>query len=176
MKKLFALSLFVIFMSINAQAVEYYDDGLVHDIDTTINDSISIWNGEHHLPETFTTVNVLSGGNVNYVDVYDQSIVNVFTGGQISEVSAHHESQIVMNNVFLDVGSHVYANDYSHVSMTGGQAMIASAGNSTVEITDATVYLDIQDNGQVTVTDSQIEYFELRMNASLRLPKESFLY
>ena len=48
MKKLFVLSLFVMFMSVNAQAIEYYDDGQEHDISTSISDSIAIYNGDVH--------------------------------------------------------------------------------------------------------------------------------
>ena len=92
MKKLLLLSLFVIFMSFNAWAIEYYDDGQEHDISTFIDDGISIWNGTHHLPDTFTTVNLLSGGSVHGADIYDQSIFNVFAGSEVGMVRSHYES------------------------------------------------------------------------------------
>jgi hypothetical protein len=291
MKKLFILSLFVIFVSINAQAVEYYDDGQEHDISTPVNDSISIWNELHHLPETFTTVNILSGGSVNHADIYDTSIFNVFTGswvgsigshdesnftifdgsveeielyhdshgaisggtvseidvwnqsyisvsggdivgtpvtpsfytpgittydngtveisggfineiqslgnstvemsggvvakmsiyedstanitgGNLEEMSSFHNSQIVMTDVMMDPGSFgVSAYDYSHMSISGGNVRFVSNGNSTVEVRNAAVDFGIEDNGQVTVFDSQINYLppELHMNSSLNL-------
>jgi hypothetical protein len=117
MKKLFVISLIVIFISINAQAVELYDDGQEHDISTSLNDSIEIWNGEHHLPETFTTVNIQSGGTIFSADIYDTSIMNVFTGGEVSDIYSHLYSNF---NIFDGFVNEIELYDYSHGTMSGG--------------------------------------------------------
>ena len=102
MKKLFVLSFIVIFMSFNAQAVEYYEDGLEHDISTPINDSIVIYNvddngGVHTGPPT--TVNLQSGGSVSGADIYDQSILNVYAGSEAGMIRSHLESNFEISEL-----------------------------------------------------------------------------
>jgi hypothetical protein len=285
MKKLFVLLLCAIFMSVNAQAVEYYDDGLEHDISTPVNDSIAIYNGNAHIGPP-TIVNLQSGGAVGGVEIYDQSIFNVYagseagmirsyfesnfeifdgiahdielydfshgtmsggtvsyvnvmgesrfsvsggeiagdiyrpgriftsdygtaeisggfvdevlsvgnstvemsdgsvfemnlhetssanlTGGIVHSLTTNQNSRLVMTDVIMDEVGYVQAYDSSRVTMTGGEGFIDAMADSVVEISNATVDLAVQENAQVTVSDSQINYLppELRMNSSLTL-------
>jgi hypothetical protein len=128
MKKLFIISLFVIFMSLNAQAIDY-DDGQEHDIRPD-NDIIYIYNADVHQGDP-TIVNLVSGGVVSSVDVYDTSIFNLFTGGEVLRVPSGSET-----HSYSSITSH---ND-SQVTMWGGTAYAISAlDTSYAEMWDGTI-------------------------------------
>jgi hypothetical protein len=129
MKKLFVTSLVVFFMSVNAQAVEYYDDGLEHDIDTTINDSIEIYNDVPHLPETFTTVNIQSGGSIYGADIFRNSLLNVYSGGWSGEINSHMFSNFNIINGSVD---EIDLYDESHGAMSGGTAYEINVWNQSI--------------------------------------------
>jgi hypothetical protein len=290
MKKTLLVSLFVALFSFDVMAVQYYDDGQEHDISTSISDSIEIYNDVHDLPETFTTVNIQSGGSIYGADIFDESLLNLYPGGWVGEINSHmfsnfniingsvdeidlydeshgaisggtayeidvwnqsifsvsggevlgtpvspsyytagitthenatveisggyvnkinsignsmvemsdgvvsemhlHEtssgnltggivnslttnqnSQLVMTDVIMDEVSYVQAYDSSRVTMTGGEGLIDAMGDSVVEISNATVDVAVQENAQVTISDSQLNHLppELRMNSSLHL-------
>jgi hypothetical protein len=100
MKKLFVLGLIAVFIAFNAQAVEYYDDGQEHEISTPVTDDISIWDGSivqgDHLGGP-TIVNLVSGGSVGVVEVYQTSSFNVFTGGEVfGSVHSYNESNFTI--------------------------------------------------------------------------------
>jgi hypothetical protein len=289
MKKLSVLLLIAVFMSINVYAVQYYDDGQTHTINTPINDGISIYNANPNIGPS-TTVNLQSGAGVPGAEIYDTSMLNVFsgseigvvrsyiesnfaisggtahdlelfhhsfgtmtggraynvtvgdescfsvsggdiydpsgaeygqpggirtsengiarisgggtsrvislgsskvemsdgdvatmntheystatiTGGHVGQILAFGESQVTINYFMTTPQEwNVTTNDYSHASITGGQGFIAVQGNSVANISSANVQLDIQNNGQATVTDSHLSYVNsLYMNTSLNL-------
>jgi hypothetical protein len=151
MKKVFVLGLIAVFIAFNAQAVEYYDDGQEHDISTPVNDSISIWNGEHHLPETYTTVNLQSGGTIYSADIYDQSIFNVFSDSETGDILSHHESHF---NIFNGTVHHIELFDESHGIMSGGNVSeVYVSQDSRFSVSGGEIAGDIYMPGGIVTSD-----------------------
>ena len=157
MKKLFILSLLVVFTSINTLAIDY-DDGQEHDINTPLNDSIYIYNAADP-----TVVNLVSGGVVSSVDVYDTSIFNLFSGGEVLSVPSgsdtvidysfisHNDSQ---DNMWGGTARAIYALDNSFVEMWDGGLHdgIGALGNSHVVMRGGYTHsIGAAENGHLTM-------------------------
>ena len=117
MKRLLAVAVLLVWVFAGNIQAATYEDGQTHDIDYLLNDSVYILNHNYNIDEP-TTVNLLTGGIVNGVDVYDSSVFNLFDGGTVNyEIYAYWQSRV---NISGGTASGVIAGDYSHVTMTGG--------------------------------------------------------
>lgn len=101
-----------------------YDFGGEYDIDFVINDRVYVRNNASGEP---TTVNLLLGGSVGDLHVWDTSQINIYGG---------------------TVGNYFYADDDSRVTMSSGMITghFEAGYNSTIDITGGTIG-DFQSEG-----------------------------
>jgi hypothetical protein len=133
MKRLiFTSCLCVLFVACPALGLVEFKDGLTHNIDYPINDSVKV---DYQTPYMYTTVNVLTGlgddyslsgfehsriniysGYTSYLYSYDSSQVNI-SGGSITDLHSRGSSHVVITGGAigdLDIGF------YSIVDISGG--------------------------------------------------------
>jgi len=153
-----------------------YGDGQSHDIDYLLNEGVIIYNHSHNIDEP-TTVNLLSGGTVDGVDVYDSSFFNLFDGGTVNyNLNAHNDSRV---NISGGTVSDLTAGEYSQVSMSGGQVdYFGAVGNSVVDVTGGSMKsLHVSEDSAVNISNTYIEYggnLKLWQNASLSMTNTTF--
>lgn len=122
-----------VFGLLNLQAVTYYNDGGVWDID----EPLGIVRVEDSPSSEPTTVNVVSGGEVStlrsrdnslitvsggsaiYLHSYDNSQVTISEGSIGNSLHTYNSSQAAMSGGFV---SSLYARNSSQVTISGGQA------------------------------------------------------
>jgi hypothetical protein len=131
----------------------YFKDGLTHNIDYRIDDSIFV---DYQAPLMYTTVNWLAGGS-NYfhnLDAYEQSRINI-RGGYINGLISHNSSQVDMSGGLID-GIRSFGS--SHVSISGGTIWDLSSDDfSQVNISGGSMWhLRIYDSSQVNISGGSI--------------------
>ena len=146
----------------------YFNDGGIHNIDYAI--------AEYVYVENHTTVNVLDGGSLSIITIYDNSQVTMtgghvvvlsardssqvtMSGGQVSELTATNGSQVTMSGG--SINSNLTAAGSSHITMSGGSVssnLIAwESGQITMSGGSVGLYLFANDSSQVTMLGGTIE-------------------
>ncbi|MBL7107493.1 MAG: PEP-CTERM sorting domain-containing protein [Phycisphaerae bacterium] len=134
---IFVMMLICCFELPKAVGTIYFDDGQIHNIETTINDDIWV---DYEAPGMETTVNLIFGGEVDHMKAYNNSLVNVFDG---------------LINQSLD------ALDSSRVNISGGTIMtsVFATSNSQLSISGGLIKssLNAQCSSQITISSGQID-------------------
>jgi hypothetical protein len=182
-------------------AVVTYDDGLVHDIDFFLYDTVFVLNSSTGEP---TSVNIVDGGSIYYnlsaygdsnvrvaggsvnssgghkCFVYDKSTLEI-SGGMINDLSVYHDSIATINggsityNVFaynnsivniyggaigVGMGRDLIASNYAKVFMSGGSIGRYLEANNDAEIlfSGGSIAYDLiaGDNSQVVISGGSI--------------------
>lgn len=137
----------------------YLNDGLIHNIDYEINDSVHV---DYMAPEMYTTVNVLDGGSidtpyylwgfensrinilgghVHYLDGYDWSRVSI-SGGVIT---SFRNSDFCQANISGGVIGSLDPAVYSQVNISGGEILnLESYDFCQVNISGGEILLDLR--------------------------------
>lgn len=99
----------------------YFDDGGVHTLDYANNEVHFTSYGYAYVYDNFwnepTTLNIVLGGIVGIVSVWDNSIVNVFDGEISSSLYAEDDSEITISGGYV---RSLVAYNYSSISVSGG--------------------------------------------------------
>lgn len=106
------------------------------------------------------TVNILSGGSVNFLGETSGSIVNL-NGGWVDNWSSWHSSTANVHSG--TVGSEIYARDSSRVNVSGGKVKQIQASDATgINISGGVVdYLWAGGRSSVTVTSGNIRRLDV---------------
>jgi len=137
--------LVVLLSNLRVVADLYFDDGLIHNIDYTINDDVWV---DYQAPGMQTTVNLLDYGYIaiaSELHGYNESHINV-SGGYTYTLRAHDNTQVDITDGRAQL---FYANDNTQVDITGG---IVS-------------WFMGQDNTRVDITGGSIGHWSLSQNA-----------
>lgn len=173
----------VLFMFFNeSKAVIFWDDGLVHNIDSVITDDLSIGNVQ---------VNLFSGGDIqgslttsqnskftSYGGIIEDSVwvFNnsdfTFNDGTIKGwLIPHDNSQVEIYGGKIGVGYSIYSNEYSNTIVFGGEMLdpIVSRGHSMVSIwggnIEDTLYAQQWSTIVVNGTDFNFNYGLITQNS-----------
>ena len=100
-----------------AGAIVVFDDGLVHNIDSSLNDIVEVYDSSIGNP---TIVNVLTGGVIKWqLKAYENSYINIWDGTLENDLWFYDQSQI---NIYGgEIKTHISAYGSSQVSITGGE-------------------------------------------------------
>lgn len=170
MKRLVS-SLFLItllfFISVNALAVTYLNDGESHYINSQTDETIWV---DYETPGTETTVNILDGGAINAIKGYTDSQIYMF-GGSSNNIDLYENSHaeitsgIICGDITLldkasmtmsggEIFLGISASGESHLSFSGGRTNLVSTGqNSRVLITGGSFNnTDAHGNSEVTIS------------------------
>ncbi|MFH1883536.1 MAG: hypothetical protein ABIL62_12600 [Planctomycetota bacterium] len=108
-----------LFFPIGSQNVEanmYFSDGETHTINFTINDEVRVYNSPSDYP---TTVNLVTGGEINYhFHVYDSSQASISGGSIAGHTGAYDNSQISISGG--SIGGDFVARSSGQISISGG--------------------------------------------------------
>jgi hypothetical protein len=158
--QILVIGLMVVGLSnITVHASIIFNDGSLHEINTILNDTIEVKNNFWN--ET-TTVNLLSGGWVDEIRAYEDSLINVL-GGQIGEalfsgsnVYAYDTSRVNFSGG--EIVRYLIAEDYGYINFSGGEVGRSMYGydNSQIAISGGIVQEDLYLYGGATMTDGQI--------------------
>lgn len=170
-------------------AMVHFRDGGTHNIDYVIDDDVWVdWGGLGMQ----TTVNLLSGGSINYpwslvgcessqinilggsigwcLWAFDSSQVDI-SGGSMEHVSAHGGSQVHMGAG--SVRSLFYASDSSQVDFSGGSIgdYLSAWGSSQVYISGGSIqeYVYALDSSHVEISGGAIGYLYTRDNSQMHI-------
>ena len=140
-----------------------FKDGLTHNIDYAIADSVWV---DFQSPSMFTTVNLLGGGSTPNLRGYEQSRINVRGGstGLHSLDSSH---------VYISGGEILYliSQDSSYVDISGGSiGELYSWDSSQVNITGGSIYKYL-----CSFSSSQVDIFGGSIKGPLYLDVRSFI-
>ena len=98
------------------EATIYYDDGVVHNINSYINDSVKVRNSS---TGDLTTLNLFSGGHINgHLAGEGDSKINVFDGYIENNLAGTENSKIEVYGGYVDAS--IWAYDNSEISLSGG--------------------------------------------------------
>jgi hypothetical protein len=117
-----------------------YSDGGTHDITSVISDTVWV---DHAAPGMYTTVNLLAGGNIGELSVYQDGRANLL-GGTLMRTPWGY-----------DCYGHLYAYDRSQVAMSdGATGDLIAHDSSHLAISGGVVWDDVvaYDNSQVTIS------------------------
>ncbi len=103
------------------EATIFYDDGVVHNIDSYINDSVKVRNST---TGDLTTLNLFSGGHISgHLAGEDDSQINVFDGYIENNLVGWENSTIKIYGGHVDAT--IWAYDNSEVYLSGGSVKSA---------------------------------------------------
>jgi hypothetical protein len=186
-KKALLISLFIVFISIDSEAVQYYEDGQSHDISTALNDSIYIYNVNMDRDGNPTTVNLRSGGGVYDVEVNDTSSFNMYDGSVDNIIYTAHSQGIILGGT----GTEINVTGESSVTLSGGifenvngegdcsisvsegqfqGLMFVNGGNYTLEMSGGQTHvIDGSGLGYTTVSGGEIEFLVSNLSATVEV-------
>ena len=158
-----------------ASALIEFNDGQINNIDYVVEEHVYV---DYQTPEMYTTVNVLPGGNIEYLyhlEAYEQGRINVqggsifhlysynssridFSGGKSGWINCYDTSQVDMSggSIHLDIRSY----NYSRVNVTGGSIgfMFLIYDSSKVNISGGEIlFLKSYDSSHLNVSGGNIE-------------------
>ncbi len=113
----------------------YFDDGLTHDIDYTINDKVMVDYGE---PAMQTTVSLLDNGELNNsTEIYGNSQFNMLGGSTHSWFYTYDESRMSIYEGWM---YHFQSYNTSQVNIFGGTVRcFTTYGNSEVNMSNGVI-------------------------------------
>ena len=140
-----------------AQATVVYNDGRIHTVNWWIYDMVEVRNSPMNQP---TTLNVVPGGMIIYLYVYNSSQVNI-SGGFIDHfLWARDNSQVNMSSGYINY--YLYGCDNSHVNMSGGSISgdLGAYGISDVSLSGGSIngYLEAYESSQMTIYGRGFNY------------------
>lgn len=110
-----AVTILLSIVTVIAEGYVVYNDGEVHEIDFTINDTVGVFDSSTGNP---TTLNLVENGFIDSLIVMDSSVVNIFDGVIGGHFESQYSSQVSVSGGAIN-GS-FWAVDYSQVDITGG--------------------------------------------------------
>jgi hypothetical protein len=134
-----------------ANAILIYNDGLTHEVSTTVYEDIHIYDSPLGEP---TLVKLLTGGDTVDIDVFQNSRFQM-TGGVISDgtLSLHDYSRAEVSGGSID-DDPLWIGDFSRLTITGGDftQLLRVLGNSQVFIHGSNFQIDGMPVGYGPVT------------------------
>lgn len=146
-----------------ALGVLEFKDGLTHDIDYAIADSVWV---DFQSPSMYTTVNLIGGGSTPNLRGYEQSRINV-RGGSTGLHSLDSSHVYISGGEILSLISQ----DSSYVAISGGSiGELYSWDSSQVNITGGSIYKYL-----CSFSSSQVDIFGGSIKGPLYLDVRSFI-
>lgn len=163
--QLFLILMYLVFVN-SSMALITYDDGGIHEISTYISDTIAVYDG----PTQPTTVNVIAGGELENVYIYENSILSMNNGACV-ELYGYDNAQIDLHDSTVNVGLNVYDNSTLFCAGTTISMGIGTYGFSMATFEDSEIFLSLYalENSSVHVNSLQVSFITIRNNASLEL-------